>query len=101
MPARAPAGGEPGGAADFDAGNAASLSHPIAVTQPREIHDPLPDDKVIWFAVPAVHRLRGRWQGPGIEAFLPPGALEVAKIAEESERAALRQWADLIEGDAP
>jgi hypothetical protein len=35
-----------------------------------------------------------------IEAFLPSGALEVAKIAEESERAQLRLWADLMAGDA-
>jgi hypothetical protein len=36
-----------------------------------------------------------------IESFLPTGALEVAKVAEQSEQAALRQWADLIEGTAP
>jgi hypothetical protein len=35
-----------------------------------------------------------------IESFLPTGALEVAKIAEASERAALRRWADLFEEDA-
>jgi hypothetical protein len=36
-----------------------------------------------------------------IESFLPNGALEVARIAEQSERAALRRWANLIEGSAP
>ena len=41
------------------------------------------------------HLLRGK-----IELFLPSHALEVARVAEQSERAALRQWADLIEGTA-
>jgi hypothetical protein len=36
-----------------------------------------------------------------IESFLPSGALEVARVAEQSERAALRRWANLIEGSAP
>jgi hypothetical protein len=36
-----------------------------------------------------------------IEAYLPAGALEVAKTAEESERAHLRRWADLMAGAAP
>jgi hypothetical protein len=36
--------------------------------------------------------LRGK-----VESFLPSGALEVAQIAEQSERAHLRRWADLIE----
>lgn len=40
--------------------------------------------------------LRGK-----IESFLPPGALEVAKVAEEDERAHLKRWADLMAGDRP
>ena len=36
-----------------------------------------------------------------IESFLPAGALEVAKVAEESERAHLRRWADLMAGERP
>ena len=37
-----------------------------------------------------------------IELFLPPDALVVAKVAEESERAQLTRWADLLEqGGAP
>jgi hypothetical protein len=39
--------------------------------------------------------LRGK-----IESFMPTGALEVARIAEQSERAQLRRWADLLEGAA-
>jgi hypothetical protein len=37
--------------------------------------------------------LRGK-----IESYLPVGALEVARVAEQSERAHLRRWAALIEG---
>ena len=36
-----------------------------------------------------------------IEALLPPDALKIAKAAEESERAQLRRWAELMAGDAP
>ena len=36
-----------------------------------------------------------------VEAFLPHGALEVAKAAEESEREQLRRWADVIAQGAP
>jgi hypothetical protein len=36
-----------------------------------------------------------------IESFLPAGALEIAKVAEQSERAHLKRWADLIERAAP
>jgi hypothetical protein len=36
-----------------------------------------------------------------IESFLPDGALEIAKVAEQSERAHLKRWADLIESAAP
>jgi hypothetical protein len=36
-----------------------------------------------------------------IEDFLPAGSLAVAKAAEESERAQLRRWADLIAQGAP
>jgi hypothetical protein len=37
-----------------------------------------------------------------IESFLPPGALNVAKAAEASERAQLRRWAELMaNGGAP
>ena len=36
--------------------------------------------------------LRGK-----IESFLPSGALEIAKAAEESEREHLRRWARLME----
>jgi hypothetical protein len=36
-----------------------------------------------------------------VEAHLPAGALEVAKAAEESERAHLRRWADLMRGETP
>jgi hypothetical protein len=35
-----------------------------------------------------------------IEALLPPGAAEVTRVAEESERAWLDNWADKIEGEA-
>ena len=31
-----------------------------------------------------------------IEALLPPGALTVSKVAEESERRHLEYWADLM-----
>jgi hypothetical protein len=40
--------------------------------------------------------LRGK-----IESFLPAGALEIAKAAEESEREHLRRWADLIAQGSP
>jgi hypothetical protein len=40
--------------------------------------------------------LRGK-----VESFLPAGALEIARAAEESERAQLRRWADLIAQGAP
>jgi hypothetical protein len=33
-----------------------------------------------------------------IESFLPPGALQAAKVAEESERVHLQRWADLMAG---
>jgi hypothetical protein len=36
--------------------------------------------------------VRGR-----IESFLPAGALEIARVAEESERAHLHQWAELLQ----
>jgi hypothetical protein len=42
------------------------------------------------------HLLRGK-----IESYLPSGALEIAHAAEESERAHLRRWADLIAQGAP
>jgi hypothetical protein len=35
-----------------------------------------------------------------VEVYLPEGALEVARVAEQSERAQLRRWADLMAGDA-
>jgi hypothetical protein len=41
------------------------------------------------------HLLRGK-----IESFLPSGALEVARAAEESERAGLKRWASLMERGA-
>jgi hypothetical protein len=36
-----------------------------------------------------------------VETLLPPGALEVAKAAEESEREHLRRWAELMRGGRP
>ena len=36
-----------------------------------------------------------------IETLLPAGALQAAKIAEESERAHLEHWADLMAGGTP
>jgi hypothetical protein len=39
--------------------------------------------------------LRGK-----IESYLSTGALEVARAAEQSERAHLRRWADLMAGGA-
>jgi hypothetical protein len=33
-----------------------------------------------------------------VESFLRPGALEIAKVAEESERAQLTRWADMMGG---
>jgi hypothetical protein len=37
----------------------------VVAAQPIELRDPLADDKLALFALPAVHRLCGRWQGPG------------------------------------
>jgi hypothetical protein len=36
-----------------------------------------------------------------VESFMPENALMVAQVAEESERAQLRNWAALIDGSGP
>jgi hypothetical protein len=59
------------GAADHDGWETTdaafhSLQRPqTQAEQPIERHKPLPDDKVALFALPAIHRLVGTWQGPG------------------------------------
>jgi hypothetical protein len=42
---------------------------PEPAAQPVERHT-IPDDKVIWFELPAIRRLVGIWQGPGCIAQL-------------------------------
>jgi hypothetical protein len=74
MRARALGAGEPRGATDVvrEATDVAFIAQerPQAQEQPLERHEPLADDKRQLFAVPAVYRLRGVWQGPGTIAQL-------------------------------
>ena len=72
---------------------------PTKVRKPGERRSPHIKETVEAEAMPA-HIMR-RLVRDAVESFLPPDALRIAKIVEESERASLREWADLISGGAP
>jgi hypothetical protein len=46
----------------------------VQTLPPREVHDPIADDKIALFEVAQVRRLVGVWQGPGSIAQLSRGA---------------------------
>jgi hypothetical protein len=60
----------PGAAVRLDELTAATDSATLSSRQPREIHDPIPTDKIALFELPRVYLIAGIWQGPGSIATL-------------------------------
>lgn len=67
---RRPGGGGARRQAETDARSDSRCQPPRPALPPIEVHDPIADDKLIWFERSRVELLTGVWQGPGTIAKL-------------------------------